>query len=51
MEHGTKTVIIVPFKQHAKRDTREELKILMQKGFSRMYIVNRQTVRSEEPRP
>ncbi len=34
---GTKVVIIVPFKQHAKRETREELNILMQKGFSRMY--------------
>jgi excinuclease ABC subunit A len=38
MKHGTKVVIIVPFKQHAKRETREELNILMQKGFSRMYI-------------
>jgi len=38
MPHGTKAVIIVPFKQHAKREAREELNILMQKGFSRMYI-------------
>lgn len=37
MKDGTKVVIIVPFKQHASRDTREELNILMQKGFSRMY--------------
>ena len=37
MPAGTKVVIIVPFKQHAKRETREELNILMQKGFSRMY--------------
>ncbi len=37
MKQGTKIVIIVPFKQHAKRETREELNILMQKGFSRMY--------------
>jgi excinuclease ABC subunit A len=37
MKEGTKVVIIVPFKQHAKRETREELNILMQKGFSRMY--------------
>ena len=35
---GTKVVIIVPFKQHAKREVREELNILMQKGFSRMYL-------------
>ncbi len=38
MKDGTKVVIIVPFKQHAKRETREELNILMQKGFSRMYV-------------
>ena len=37
MKHGTKLVIIVSFKQHVKRETREELNILMQKGFSRMY--------------
>jgi excinuclease ABC subunit A len=37
MKEGTKVVIIVPFKQHAKRETREDLNILMQKGFSRMY--------------
>ncbi|MCA6440190.1 MAG: excinuclease ABC subunit UvrA, partial [Chitinophagaceae bacterium] len=35
---GTKVLIIVPFKQHAKRDTREELNILMQKGFVRIYV-------------
>lgn len=35
---GTKVVILVPFKQHANRATREELNILMQKGFSRMYV-------------
>src|SRR5687768_17781008 len=34
---GTKVVIIVPFKQHANRDVREELNILVQKGFSRVY--------------
>lgn len=38
LPNGTKLVIIVPFKQHANRATREELNILMQKGFSRMYI-------------
>ena len=36
-KQGSKVVIIVPFKQHAKRDAKEELGILMQKGFSRMY--------------
>jgi len=34
----SKVYILVPFKQHAKRDMREELNILIQKGFSRMYI-------------
>jgi excinuclease ABC subunit A len=38
LKQGTKVVIIVPFKQHAKRAIREELNILMQKGFSRMYL-------------
>lgn len=38
MAHGTKVVIIVPFKQHAKREAREELNILLQKGFTRMYL-------------
>ncbi len=41
MKQGSKLVIIVPFKQHPKRETREELKILMQKGFSRMYAKNK----------
>ena len=38
MKEGTKVVILVRFKQHAKREIREELNILMQKGFSRMYL-------------
>lgn len=38
LTEGSKVVIIVPFKQHAKRAIREELNILMQKGFSRMYL-------------
>jgi excinuclease ABC subunit A len=38
LPNGSKVVIIVPFKQHAKRVIREELNILMQKGFSRMYF-------------
>ena len=50
---GAKVMIIVPFKQHAKRDAKEELHILMQKGFSRMYYrepkgVNGEIVRIEE---
>ena len=35
---GDKVYILVPFKQHIKRDIKEELNILLQKGFSRIYI-------------
>lgn len=34
--NGDKVLIIVPFKKHAKRNTKEELNILLQKGFSRV---------------
>ena len=47
MPKGTKVVILVPFKQHAKRDTKEELNILMQKGFSRIYTI-KEILRIEE---
>ncbi|MBC7650541.1 MAG: excinuclease ABC subunit A, partial [Deinococcales bacterium] len=42
LPHNSKIVIIVPFKQHANRDTREELNILMAKGFSRMYFCKKE---------
>lgn len=35
---GAKVQILVPFRRHARRDTKEELNILMQKGFSRLYM-------------
>ncbi|HEX3934774.1 MAG TPA: excinuclease ABC subunit UvrA, partial [Puia sp.] len=35
---GEKVLLLTPFKQHQNRDTREELNILLQKGFSRLYI-------------
>jgi excinuclease ABC subunit A len=35
---GAKVIMLVAFKQHANRAIREELNILMQKGFSRMYL-------------
>ncbi|HEY6975056.1 MAG TPA: excinuclease ABC subunit UvrA, partial [Chitinophagaceae bacterium] len=35
---GDKVVILVAFKQHAKRNAKEELNILTQKGFSRLYL-------------
>lgn len=37
LPHQSKLIILVPFKQHANRKTREELDILLQKGFSRIY--------------
>ena len=44
---GDKVLILVPFKQHTNRNTKEELNILLQKGFSRLYI-NQETVRIED---
>ncbi|MEO5647444.1 MAG: excinuclease ABC subunit A, partial [Chitinophagaceae bacterium] len=35
---GDKVMLLVKFKQHHNRDIKEELSILMQKGFSRLYI-------------
>ncbi|MDE3235941.1 MAG: excinuclease ABC subunit UvrA [Bacteroidota bacterium] len=46
--NGSRVLILVPFKQHAKRDTREELNILMQKGFSRIYAASGEVMRIEE---
>ncbi|CAL1520628.1 excinuclease ABC subunit UvrA [Chitinophaga sp. MM2321] len=37
LKHGSKVLLLVPFRRHAKRDVKEELNILMQKGFSRLY--------------
>ncbi|MEO8406172.1 MAG: excinuclease ABC subunit UvrA, partial [Chitinophagaceae bacterium] len=36
-KQGDKLYILVPFKQHKNRDIKEELNILVQKGFSRVY--------------
>ncbi len=44
---GDKILILVPFKQHTNRNTTEELNILLQKGFSRLYV-NGETVRIED---
>jgi excinuclease ABC subunit A len=44
---AAKVLIVVPFKQHTKRDIREELNILMQKGFSRMHL-RKSGVKSQE---
>ena len=37
-KEGTKVLLLVLFKKHHNRDLKEELNILMQKGFSRIYV-------------
>jgi excinuclease ABC subunit A len=37
-KEGDKVLILVPFRQHVNRNVSEELNILMQKGFSRLYV-------------
>jgi excinuclease ABC subunit A len=37
LQEGDKVLILIPFKQHKNRNAQEELNILMQKGFSRLY--------------
>src|SRR4026208_116130 len=41
LKEGDKVFILATFKQHKNRETREELNILVQKGFTRIY--NRKT--------
>jgi excinuclease ABC subunit A len=38
LKEGDKVLLLVPFKLHANRDIKEELNILIQKGFSRVAI-------------
>ncbi|HEX4849658.1 MAG TPA: excinuclease ABC subunit A, partial [Puia sp.] len=44
---GDKVLILVPLKQHKNRNPQEELNILLQKGFSRLYI-KKEIVRIED---
>jgi excinuclease ABC subunit A len=37
MTNGDKVLLLVPFRQHKNRQPAEELNILLQKGFSRLY--------------
>ncbi|MGI8636385.1 MAG: excinuclease ABC subunit UvrA, partial [Segetibacter sp.] len=37
LEEGSRVLMLAVFRQHANRQVREELNILLQKGFSRMY--------------
>jgi len=46
-KQGDKVLILNPFKQNKNRDIREELNILLQKGFSRIYAAG-ETLRIED---
>ncbi len=47
LKTGDKVLVLVPFKQQKNRDAKEELNILLQKGFSRVYQ-NKEIVRIED---
>lgn len=47
LEHGDKVYILIALKQHKNRDLREELNILVQKGFSRLYLHEKDKAKSE----
>ena len=47
LKENDKVLILVSFKQHKNRDAKEELNILLQKGFSRLYV-NKEIVRIED---
>jgi excinuclease ABC subunit A len=49
MKQSSKTYILSAFKQHRNRDEREELKILMQKGFTRIYVSPFSNTQKETP--
>ena len=47
LKTGDKVLVLVPFKSQKNRDTKEELNILLQKGFSRIYH-NKEIIRIED---
>ncbi len=47
LKTGDKVLVLVPFKQQKNRDAKEELNILLQKGFSRLYV-NKEIIRVED---
>jgi excinuclease ABC subunit A len=47
LRQGDKVLLLVPFRQHVNRNVSEELNILMQKGFSRLYVAG-ETLRIED---
>jgi excinuclease ABC subunit A len=38
LKTGAKVLLLAPFRRHARREVKEELNILLQKGFSRLYV-------------
>jgi excinuclease ABC subunit A len=49
LKEGSKAYILAAFRQHRNRDVKEELNILMQKGFSRVYVSAFSRVQKENP--
>ncbi|MER3470090.1 MAG: excinuclease ABC subunit A [Chitinophagaceae bacterium] len=49
MKEGSKVYILSAFKQHRNRNIKEELNILMQKGFSRIYVSALSIAQKENP--
>ncbi|HEY0068180.1 MAG TPA: excinuclease ABC subunit UvrA, partial [Flavisolibacter sp.] len=49
LREGSKVYILAAFRQHRNRDIREELNILMQKGFSRIYVSPFSQTQKENP--
>jgi len=46
---GSKVFILAAFRQHRNRDIREELNILLQKGFTRIYVSALSRTQKENP--
>lgn len=49
LKEGDRVLVLVPFKLHANREVKEELNILLQKGFSRIAVPNGTMGGSLEP--
>ena len=49
LKEGSRVYILSAFKQHRNRDIKEELNILMQKGFSRIYVSPFSRTQKENP--
>lgn len=47
LPHGSRVILLIPFKAYQNRSIKEELNILTQKGFSRIYLLQ-QTYSIEE---